>query len=382
MSGAEVLPAAFGRYRPIEELGTGAMGKVYLAIDPLIDRRVAVKVISATSLTEEDREAFLQRFRTEARAAALCAHPAIVAIYDFSDDGPTPFIVMEHVPGTNLARLLRRPSAERQADVPAMLNAMLEVLGGLQAAHAVGVVHRDIKPSNIMLTPQGAVKIADFGIARLETSALTLAGDMIGTPGYMAPEQALGQPVDHRTDLFAAAAMLYEILHGRPPFSGGTLAQTILRLTGPAPAELGEMAGAPMGQVLARGLAKDPAARFASAAEFADALRQALPMRGGLPDVDETRVLVRGTTGAPVTGTAGLRGSTGGTTAPPGFPLSPGAQAAAVEALAFVVGPIARVLVRKAAAQATNPAAFLDLLCAHVAPAEAAALRRRLQGVL
>lgn len=381
MSGTSDLPTAFGRYRPIEELGTGAMGKVYLAIDPLIDRRVAVKVIHAHGLSDQDRDAFLERFRTEVRAAALCAHQTIVSVYDFADDGPMPYIVMEHVPGSTLTALLRRPAAERAAAVPVLTGSMLDVLSGLHAAHAVGVVHRDIKPSNIMITPQGTVKITDFGIARLGDSALTLVGDMIGTPGYMAPEQALGQAVDHRTDLFAVAAVLYEILQGRPPFAGPTMAETLLRLTGPTPADLGGMSGTMMGDVLARGLAKDGAQRFGSAAEFAEALSQALTQEGE-PAFDATRVLPPSARGATsgirrFPSTAGFRGAAV-TTAPAVFTLPAGAQARAIEALAFAVGPIAKVLVQKAAAAATSAEDFVARLCAHVGPTEAGALRRKL----
>jgi serine/threonine-protein kinase len=385
MSGSIGLPAAFGRYRPLEELGTGAMGKVYLAIDPLIDRRVALKVINAQLLSEEDRAAFLERFRTEVRAAALCSHPTIVSVHDFSDDGPTPYIVMELVPGSTLASMMRRPPAERAAAVPQMVGSMIDVLAGLHSAHAAGVVHRDIKPSNIMITPQGMVKITDFGIARLSSSSLTMVGDMIGTPGYMAPEQALGQSVDHRTDLFAASAILYEILQGRPPFSAATMAETLLRLTGPVAADLGTMAGTAMGEVLARGLAKDVAQRFASAAEFAEALDRALAQDGNLP-IDATRVMspaMRASTSAfpRFPSTAGYRGMAA-TMAPAAFTLPPGAQSQATEALAFLVGPIAKVLVQKAAAKASSPEAFVDLLCGHVAPGEAAELRRKLRSLL
>jgi serine/threonine-protein kinase len=385
MSGTSGLPAAFGRYRPLEELGTGAMGKVYLAIDPLIDRRVAVKVINAQGLSEDDRAAFLERFRAEVRAAALCAHPAIVSVYDFADDGPLPYIVMELVPGRTLTALLRQPPAERAAVVPGLLASMIDVLSALHTAHAAGVVHRDIKPSNIMITPQGAVKITDFGIARLPSSSLTLVGDMIGTPGYMAPEQALGQTVDQRTDLFATAAVLYEILHGRPPFSAGTMAETLLRLTGPMPADLGTLAGTMMGGVLARGLAKDSAMRFGSAAEFAEALDRALAQEGS-PPIDATRIMppaARGSTSAfPRFGSsAGFPGAAM-TMAPAAFTLPAPAQLRIIETLAFLVGPIAKVLVQKAAAKSTSAEDFVTRVCAHVAPAEAAALRRKLLALL
>jgi serine/threonine protein kinase len=450
--------ARFGRYLAQEELGAGAMGRVYRAHDPLIDRTVAVKTIRANLLEPEDRPEFLERFRTEVRAAGRCAHPSIVAVYDFADDADPPYIVMEYVQGRALSSILRGDPAIRAAAVPRLTQAMLQVLDGLGAAHALGVVHRDIKPGNIMVTPQGQPKIADFGIARLGLSALTAAGGVVGTPSYMAPEQAMGHPVDQRIDLFAAAAVLYEILLGRPPFAAPSLAETLLRLTAPEPADLGALAGTTMGEVLARGLAKDRNFRFASAHEFAEALRTALA-GGVLPD-EATRVL---TPVAPPAGTLSgsaldarlierlrvdlasrlgplavtllrravavsvseeellracaamieapeervaflkLHGAILESPPPPSataartptltlapipamaaphrFELAPGTRDAATEALAFVVGPLAKVLVSKAVGQAADASHFVELLCAHATPAEAPALRRKLAGL-
>lgn len=152
------LPANFGRYQPIEELGAGAMGKVYLAVDPLIDRMVAVKVINMDAAGPDGRAEFLERFRTEVRAAAQCAHPSIVSVYDFADDGPAPYIVMEFVPGETLSTLMRRPQQDREAaSRPDLTWVLLQVLDALAAAHAVGVVHRDIKPGNIMADRKSVV---------------------------------------------------------------------------------------------------------------------------------------------------------------------------------------------------------------------------------
>jgi serine/threonine-protein kinase len=357
-------PDRFGRYQVIEELGAGAMGRVYLAADPLIDRMVALKVITIGG-TAAERAEFIERFRTEVRAAAQCAHPAIVAVHDFVDDPEAPFFVMEHVPGTTLAAELAKPDAERRAAVPRLVAAMLEVLAGLGAAHAVGVIHRDIKPGNIMITPRGAVKIADFGIARLGASAMTMVGDMIGTPSYMAPEQAMGQAVDHRADLFAVAAVLYEIVYGRPPFAGSNMTQTLMRLTGPEPADVSALAGTSMGEVLRRGLAKDPAQRFASAAAFAALLRQAIARRAAPPEEDATRVVTPPPPPPPV---AHRRAA-----------LPDATIGKAADALAFFVGPIAGLLARRAADQASDPADFAELLCRHVAAEEAPALRARLR---
>lgn len=341
------LPARLGRYVPIERLGAGAMGVVWRAHDPAIDRSVAIKVMRTSMLDDAARDAFLERFRTEVRAAGRCSHPAIVAVYDFADDAEAPYIVMEFVEGTTLGRMLRESAANRTAVAPRLVAAMLEVLDGLGAAHATGVVHRDVKPGNIMITPSGAAKLADFGIARVDLSALTGTGAMIGTPGYMAPEQALGRSVDHRADLFAVAAILFEILVGRAPFAGGSLPETLLRLTSPDPVELGPLATTALAPVLARGLAKRPEHRFDSARQFRDALRAALT--GGFRAEAET--IVR-----PMPEPGSRHGScTGslGTGAAERF--DPALLARLREDLVQQIGPIADTLLRRAAAGAETP---------------------------
>jgi serine/threonine-protein kinase len=341
------LPARLGRYVPIERLGAGAMGVVWRAHDPAIDRSVAIKVMRTSMLDEAARDAFLERFRTEVRAAGRCSHPAIVAVYDFADDAEAPYIVMEFVEGTTLGRLLRESAANRASITPRLVAAMLEVLDGLGAAHATGVVHRDVKPGNIMITPSGAAKLADFGIARVDLSALTGTGAMIGTPGYMAPEQALGRPVDQRADLFAVAAILYEILVGRAPFAGGSLPETLLRLTSPEPVELGPLAATALAPVLARGLAKKPEQRFDSARQFRDALRAALT--GGFRTEAET--IVRPMP-EPVS-RHGPHTDSLGTGATDRF--DPALLARLREDLVQQIGPIADTLLRRAAAGAETP---------------------------
>jgi eukaryotic-like serine/threonine-protein kinase len=375
----------FGRYEAFEELGAGAMGKVYLAVDPLIDRMVAVKVIRTDLLAPEERAEFLERFRLEVRAAARCAHPNIVAVHDFADHEAMPYIVMEHVPGRTLSAILRGDAEERRAALPGLVQAMLGVLEGLRAAHALGVVHRDIKPGNIMITPRGQVKITDFGIAKFGGGELTQVGGVVGTPAYMSPEQAHGREVDPRSDLFSVAAMLYEILFGRAPFAGNNMTDTLMRLTGPAPAELGTLAGTALGEVLRQGLAKDPAERFADAASFAAALAAALaPVAAPPAPATPARTIPSGP--PPLTRqvpAAAPPPAPPAPTSPPGggFAPSPAQLAGASTALAFIVGPIARILVGKAAAQATSRAQFVELLCAHAEGAERAALRPKLEAL-
>ena len=443
------VPESIGRYRPLAVLGTGAMGTVYRAQDPVIGRMVAIKVVRTEALDEAMRASFVERFRLEVQAAGRCSHPAIVGVHDFLEGDGNPCIVMELVEGRSLQEVLRNPGGA--ASVPGIL---LQVLAGLSYAHGQGVTHRDIKPANIIITAAGQAKIADFGIAQLNETSLTAAGGMLGTPSYMAPEQVCNDDVDHRADLFAVAAILFESLAGHVPFAGRSMADTIRRLSGPDPADLGPVAACPYVAVLRRGLAKEPAARFPTAEAFATALRGAMQAdpqatvvanaaRDSAPlptqarnwdpallarvervlvqsigpvartmvakaaaessDFDELYTRLAQGLGRASDRSAFLR-SLGGArvepsltasrlpamTVPPptattggAFSISPEAQKAAQAALAFYVGPIARVLVQKAAAQARSPQAFVDALTAHVAkPDEAAAFRRRLRAAV
>ncbi len=368
-------PGSFGRYEPLAELGAGAMGRVYSAHDPLIGRVVAIKSIRAEGLDPTEREEFLARFRAEVRAAGRCGHPAIVAIHDFADHGAAPYIVMEYVEGQTMRAVLReRPLAPLSA---AALNAaMLEVLDGLAAAHAQGVVHRDIKPANIMITPGWRPKITDFGIARLvhtgSHAALTMVGGVVGTPRYMAPEQALGREVDHRADLFACAAILYEIATGQSPFEAPSMAETLVRLTSPEPVALGALADTPMGPLLRQGLAKDPQERFATAAAFRLALAGALAAMLGQK---------RSTTSADTTVMAAPAPRQPEPTQgpqPAHLVLSEAARKGAIAALVPIFGPIAPMMVRVAASRSQDQGGFINLLCAEAAPEEAVPLRRAL----
>ncbi len=361
---ATALPAELGRYRPQAVLGAGAMGVVYRAHDPLIDRAVAIKVMRTEALDDAGREEFLQRFRREAQAAARCNHPAIVAIYDFKDDPAEPFIVMELVEGRSLSALLRDPAARATPGLPALL---LPVLEGLGAAHALGIVHRDVKPANIVITADGRAKVMDFGIARMDMVGITAVGGMLGTPSTMAPEQARGETVDHRADLFAVGAILYDMLLGRPPFAGASLPETFARLLGPEPAALGAQEATPLGAVLRRALAKDPAQRFGSAAEFGAALRAALT--GGSQPAEEATVVM----GAPPPATTYL-GPT--PVAAPRF--DPSLLARLAEDMAASLGPIATTLVRRAAERAGTMDELLRSLAERIeAPEARAAFLRR-----
>lgn len=340
------LPAALGRYRPLAILGQGAIGTVYRAHDPRIEREVAIKVVRTEALDPATREDYLLRFRTEAQAAGRCTHPSIVAVFDFAEAEGTPFIVMELVAGHTLQRLLAEPGLLLTFD---RIDIILQILDALGAAHGLGITHRDIKPANIIVTQSGRAKITDFGVARLDRGAMTETGSIVGTPSYMAPEQVVGPTVDHRADLFATAAILYEMFAGHPPFSGRNLSETVLRLTGPDPADPAAVAGGG-GQaflpVLRQGLAKDPARRFANAGAFAAALRTALATRP-LPGTTDTVVLA-------------TRPAEAGRTLD-------GSSRQRLEAdLARHLGPIAGVLVREAMAGAPGIEAVVETLSRHI----------------
>ena len=307
-------------------LGRGAMGVIYQAHDPVIDREVAIKLIRTDLLSGEDQAEYLARFQHEARAAGRCAHPNIVAIYDFAVHEGNPFLAMEYVDGRNLTQAMAQSGRFTPA---AAISVIGQVLDALACAHGLGVVHRDVKPANILLLADGRVKVTDFGISRLENSGLTQSGSVIGTPSYMSPEQCRGEVVDARSDLFSTGVVLYELLSGERPFAGRSLTEVAYRLTNEEPPDLGAKCPelpSPLVAAVHRALAKEPQARFASATEMAATLRQL-----SLSDADRTVVVPR---------------------APAEF--SADTLSTIERKLAERVGPLARHLVQSAARQASS----------------------------
>jgi eukaryotic-like serine/threonine-protein kinase len=216
------LPQRLGRYEVLSLLGRGAMGSVYKARDPVLDREVALKTVGGLLMeAAEHRDEYLERFQREARAAARLSHPNIVAVHDLGVDEATgtPFIVMEYVPGVSLAALLREHATLPVAQAVEIAD---QVAAALEEAHRHGIVHRDVKPGNVFVDPRGRVKVGDFGIARIEGSDLTQTGVGLGTPGYLAPEVVRGGRADARADVFALGALTYALLAGRKPFLGVT----------------------------------------------------------------------------------------------------------------------------------------------------------------
>ncbi len=273
-----------GRYRILRQLGAGAMGDVYLAEDPRIERRLAIKALrlEGIGVRPDDR---VQRMVQEAKAAGRLIHPNIVTLFDVGEEGGNFYLAFEYVAGTDLAARLRAPP-------PLSLGEALHIAGqaaaALQCAHQQGVIHRDIKPSNLLLDEVGNLKVADFGIAKLagQTTELTVTGSVVGSPHYMSPEQVRGEKLDGRSDLFSLGTVLYEMVGGRRPFEGDSITTLIYQILHhqppPPPGLLGDSEPL-IGSLLERLLAKDRDQRFASAEQLEAALteaRRALCWRG------------------------------------------------------------------------------------------------------
>jgi serine/threonine protein kinase len=265
---------SIGRYQIEYELGRGAMGVVFRALDPAIGRTVAIKTIRLPDLTDPaERHRLRNRLLHEARSAGVLSHPGIVTIYDVAEQDDLAYIAMEFVSGPTLEQVLSRPGPPDPATIFRVLH---EAASALDYAHKKGIVHRDIKPANIMIHDDGTVKITDFGVAKIPASQLaTQAGMVLGTPCYMSPEQALGKPVDGRSDQFSLAVIAFEMLTGEKPFVSDQLAAVVYKIAHESPPptqQLNPTLGWQVELVLRRALEKGPAVRFASCAEFAGAL--------------------------------------------------------------------------------------------------------------
>ena len=266
-----------GRYKIIRELGRGAMGVVYHAIDPNIGRPVAIKTISLGSVLKPDeQERMRERLFREARSAGILSHPGIVTIYDVEQQGDLAYIAMEYVDGPTLDQLLSEP----QPLAPERMFSMLaQTAVALDYAHGKGIVHRDVKPANIMIAPGGVAKITDFGIAKITASEqFTMTGSIVGTPHYMSPEQVQGQPVDGRSDQFSLAVIAFEMLTGEKPYTGEHLTTVVYKIVAeepPAPHRINSSLSKEIEAVIRTGLAKKPDARYATCQEFTEALEKA-----------------------------------------------------------------------------------------------------------
>ena len=266
----------FGRYQILTELGRGAMGVVYQARDPKINRVVAVKTISLAGQPPEEEKEYRERFFREAEAAGRLSHPGIVTVFDMGEEPETraPYIVMEFVGGQSLDKLLARD--DHTLPLETALQLTVELADALDCAHGQGVVHRDLKPANILITEDGRAKIADFGVAKLNLSNHTLSGRVLGTPAFMSPEQLNGDAVDGRSDLFSLGVILYTVLTGYRPFQGNSALTVCFKVVHrePIPATVLDTDLPPgLDYIIGRAMAKDPAQRYQSGREMAIDIR-------------------------------------------------------------------------------------------------------------
>jgi serine/threonine protein kinase len=265
-----------GRYKIVGELGRGAMGIVYRAQDPAIGRTIAIKSIRLNELTEDaERERLRERLFREAQSAGMLSHPGIVTIYDIAEEAGLAYIFMEFVNGPPLEKMLL---AAQTPDKETLLSIFRQTAAALDYAHKKGIVHRDIKPANIMIHEDGTAKITDFGVAKIVSQQLTVAGTMMGTPSYMSPEQIQGGPITGRTDQFSLAVLVYEALTGEKPFTAEylpTLLYRIVREEPLPPQRLNTTLGPQVEPVLRKALAKNPADRYETCTDFISALAAA-----------------------------------------------------------------------------------------------------------
>jgi eukaryotic-like serine/threonine-protein kinase len=349
-------PEKIGKYRIDGVLGKGAMGVVYKGFDPGIERTVAIKTVRKDLVDPDLAVQVMARFKNEAKAAGRLMHPNIVSVYEYGEDDANAFIAMEYVDGTGLREYLNRKASFDLGQIVAIVSQVLEAL---DFAHERGVVHRDVKPANLILTASGAVKVADFGIARIDTSNLTNAGMVMGTPSYMSPEQCQGKDIDRRSDLFSTGVVLYELLTGEKPFGGSieAIAFKICYEDHRPPSEIAKLPVTPaLDAIVATALAKSPEARFQNARAFNRALRQALDpqLSWKAEAVDATELNL-----------AAVSMQT---------PATPGWDDTILQTverqLARILGPMARVIVRKAAAKTGDTAQLYALTAESIADVE------------
>lgn len=273
-----------GRYSLVSRVASGGMGDVWEATDDVLERTVAVKVLRPTT---EDEPVFARRFRAEALYAANLCHPNIATVYDYGEEDDLAYLVMELVPGEPLSALVQREAPLDPARVRSIMGQAALALG---AAHEAGVVHRDVKPANIIVGPDGTVKLTDFGIARaLDGSGQTLTGEVLGTPHYLSPEQALGEPATGASDLYALGVVAHEMLTGRRPFDKNTPVATALAQVNDPPPPLPEHVPAGLRALVEQCLAKAPQARPQNARELGE--RLGLPEASLGPDVPAAEVI-------------------------------------------------------------------------------------------
>ena len=386
-----------GKYEITGVLGKGGMGTVYQGTDPIIERTVALKTIRKELLEDGQGEGMVERFKNEARAAGRLNHPGIVAIYDYGEDADVSFIAMEYVNGCGLNEFFK---AHRDIPLCDVVSIMLQLLAALDYAHEQGVIHRDIKAANLLITSDGKLKITDFGIARLDTSHLTMVGSIIGTPNSMAPEQFMGLTADRRSDVFSAGVVFYEMLTGQRPFVGSmdSMASKVCYEVEAPPSSIKSTLPPSFDVVSAKSLTKLQDDRFPTARHFSDAIQKAYEGTSQSPaslTVSDHTVML--TTQAVQASMAAMRAkaarasgspmSTSAAASPPGQTSLAGQSMITnwqentlkdVERqLAAHIGPMARIIVRKAAASTANVNELYAMLASNL---DTEAARRQFLG--
>jgi len=358
-------PKQIGKYTVTRPLGKGAMGMVYEGFDPVIERKVAIKIILGDYLEAAEMEDAIARFKREAQAGGRLQHPNIVSVYEYGGDNEMAFMVMEYVEGEELKRML---TSGKRFELIEIFEIMKQLLAALDYSHKQGVVHRDIKPANLMIMPGPKVKVMDFGIARLESSSLTRTGTAIGTPTHMSPEQLMGHTADGRSDLWGCGVILYELLTGVSPFLAETPAAVmhkVLQSEPPKPSSVNAALPAAFDTVLARALAKKAPDRFQTAREFQNALVLALQNK---------------TAGS--TATAMKSQASTAVRKAPAVSIPPEALAEIERSLSRHVGPLAGVLVKRTQAEAATVEDFFKSLAENVPEGdEQKAFMKKMAGV-
>ena len=269
---AEALTKA-GRYQIVGELGRGSMGVVYQGFDPIIGRTVAIKTMLPEGLSPQEFEEYKARFQREAMAAGILAHPNIITVYDFGEDNGVLYLAMEFLEGKSLEKIVQEQTV---LPIETILPIYDQVCSALDHAHRNKVVHRDVKPANIMILQNGLVKVTDFGIAKMMAMGMTQAGQILGTPNYMSPEQVKGRQIDGRSDIFSLGVILYELVTGEKPFGGQNITTVIYKIINEnpiPPRELDASIHAGLSYVISKALAKNVDERYQTCRELAEDLR-------------------------------------------------------------------------------------------------------------
>ena len=269
---AEALTKA-GRYQIVGELGRGSMGVVYRGFDPMIQRTVAIKTMLPEGLSPQEFHEYKTRFQREAMAAGILAHPNIITVYDFGEDNGVLYLAMEFLQGKSLENMVQEQGV---LPMETILPIYEQICSALDHAHRNKVVHRDMKPANIMILENGLVKVTDFGIAKMMAMGMTQAGQILGTPNYMSPEQVKGRQIDGRSDIFSLGVILYELVTGEKPFGGQNITTVIYKIINEnpiPPRELDATIPAGISYVISKALAKSPDERYQTCHELAEDLK-------------------------------------------------------------------------------------------------------------